>query len=113
MRIWIDAQLSPSLAAWINRTFDNLEAQSVRSLDLRDATDHEIFQQAKAQNAIIMTKDDDFLKLIEQFGIPPQIILITCGNSSNVRMREILSQHLKTALTLLKGKEPVIEISGE
>jgi predicted nuclease of predicted toxin-antitoxin system len=32
MKIWIDAQLSPAIAAWINRTYNNLEAQSVRSV---------------------------------------------------------------------------------
>ncbi|GAA0526367.1 DUF5615 family PIN-like protein [Chitinophaga japonensis] len=112
MKIWIDAQLSPALAAWINRAFDSITAQSVRALGLRDATDTEIFQQAGIQEAVIMTKDDDFLKLIEQHGPPSRIILITCGNSSNQRMREILSKHLITTLTLLK-KEAVVEISGE
>lgn len=40
MKLWIDAQLSPAIAAWINHTFDNIEAKSVRSLGLSDATDH-------------------------------------------------------------------------
>ena len=26
MNIWVDAQLSPSIAAWINRSFDNIKA---------------------------------------------------------------------------------------
>jgi predicted nuclease of predicted toxin-antitoxin system len=82
MKIWIDAQLSPSLAAWINRTYDNIEAQSVQAAGLRDATDMEIFFEARKQGAIVMTKDDDFLRLIEQHGTPPKIILVTCGNSS-------------------------------
>ena len=109
--IWIDAQLSPSLAAWINRTFEGIAAQSIQALGLRDATDIEIFMRAKQQEAIIMTKDDDFLKLIEQHGPPPQIILITCGNSSNTRMREILTQFLAETLRLLKH-DPVVEIGG-
>ncbi len=47
MKLWIDAQLSPAIAAWINRTFDDIKAESVRSLGLRDATDPEIFEEAK------------------------------------------------------------------
>lgn len=39
MIIWVDAQLSPSIAAWINRNFVNIEAKSVRTLGLREATD--------------------------------------------------------------------------
>jgi len=27
MKLWIDAQLSPANAAWINRTFDDIEAE--------------------------------------------------------------------------------------
>lgn len=44
MILWIDAQLSPAIAAWINRTFEDIEAQSVRSLGLKDALDYEIFR---------------------------------------------------------------------
>ena len=39
MTIWIDAQLSPFIAAWINSNFPNISAKSLRSLGLRDAKD--------------------------------------------------------------------------
>lgn len=91
MKIWVDAQLSPAIAAWINRTFDDIEAESVRALGLRDATDPEIFDAEKKAEAVVMSKDDDFIQLIEQRGTPPKLIWITCGNTSNTRMREILS----------------------
>ncbi len=65
MKIWVDAQLSPAIAALINRTFDDIEAESVRTLDFRDATDHEIFEEAKKTDVIVMSKDDDFIQLIE------------------------------------------------
>ena len=111
MKIWIDAQLSPFIAAWINRTFNDIEACSVRSLGLRDATDLNIFQQAKEQRAAVMSKDQDFLKLLELYGPPPQIIWITCGNTSNARMCEILTKVLLMALDKLKQGEPIVEIS--
>jgi len=65
MKIWIDAQLSPAIAAWINRNYDGIEAESVGSLGLRDALDHQIFQQARQQEVVILSKDSDFLKLIK------------------------------------------------
>lgn len=61
MIIWIDAQLSPSLAAWINRNLIDVEAKSVRALGLREATDREIFMKARTAEATIMSKDVDFL----------------------------------------------------
>ncbi|RYE25130.1 MAG: hypothetical protein EOP42_21685 [Sphingobacteriaceae bacterium] len=111
MIIWIDAQLSPAIAAFINRNFADIEAKSVRSLGLREAKDLEIFIMAKAENAIIMSKDADFLNLLETFGFPPQIIWITCGNTSNANMCGILQRTLKQALQIIIAGEPMVEIS--
>lgn len=54
MKLWIDAQLSPAIAAWINRTFGDIEAESVRALGLRDATDPEIFEKAKKAEKMLL-----------------------------------------------------------
>lgn len=112
MKIWIDAQLSPALALWINQSFSDIQAQSVRALGLRDANDEEIFQKAKEQNVTVMTKDFDFVSLLERSGPPPQIILITAGNTTNVRMKEILTKHLSVVLRMLENGEQLVEISG-
>ncbi|WP_338010215.1 MULTISPECIES: DUF5615 family PIN-like protein [Microcystis] len=90
-----------------------IEAVALRDLGLRDAEDTEIFQVAKAQRAILMTKDSDFVDLVERLGSPPQIIWLTCGNTSNARLREILSETLPRALELLAAGETLVEISGD
>ncbi len=111
MIIWIDAHFSPSIAAWINRNFVSFQAQSVRSLGLQRADDRVIFDAARQANVVVMTKDADFLKLIDQFGPPPQIIWITCGNTSNLKMRVILEKSLVQAMELICSGEPIVEIS--
>jgi predicted nuclease of predicted toxin-antitoxin system len=58
MTIWIDAHLSPGIAAWVTRTF-GLNALALRDVGLRDAEDLDIFAAAKAQGVILMTKDSD------------------------------------------------------
>jgi predicted nuclease of predicted toxin-antitoxin system len=108
--IWIDAQLSPALAAWVNRTYDDIHAQSVRAVGLRDAEDEEIFQAARDANIIVMSKDSDFLNLLDRYGPPPKVIWITCGNTSNQRMRTILRQTLLPAVEMLEGSEIIVEI---
>jgi predicted nuclease of predicted toxin-antitoxin system len=110
--IWIDAHLSPAIATWITGTF-GITAIALRDLGLRDAEDTEIFEAAKAQGVIFMTKDSDFVDLVERLETPPQIIWLTCGNTSNARLREILSSTLPDALELLKSGEKLVEISGE
>jgi predicted nuclease of predicted toxin-antitoxin system len=113
MTIWIDAQLSPFIASWINTNFPDLNAKSLRSLGLRNATDYEIFRQARAQNIVLMSKDQDFVKLIEINGTPPKLIWVTCGNTSNARMCEILKESLLQAILLLNNDESIVEISDK
>jgi predicted nuclease of predicted toxin-antitoxin system len=112
MVIWIDAQLSPSLALWINQNYDDISACSLRSLGLRDVGDRLIFQKAKDEKAVIMSKDTDFIKLQEQFGPPPQIIWVTAGNTSNTAMRSLLKKHFNVIIKMLVAGEPLIEIEG-
>lgn len=110
--IWIDAHLSPAITTWITNTF-SVEAVALRDLGLRDAEDPEIFKAAKAQEVVLMTKDSDFVDLVDRLGAPPQIIWLTCGNTSNARLCEILSSVLPEALELLRSGEKLVEISGD
>jgi predicted nuclease of predicted toxin-antitoxin system len=111
MIIWIDAQMSPAIVTWISSSC-TVKAIAIRDLGLRDATDKEIFQAVKQENAIVMTKDSDFILLLDKFGSPPQVIWITCGNTSNTRLKEILSRTLPKALELLKSSEDLVEINA-
>jgi predicted nuclease of predicted toxin-antitoxin system len=111
--IWVDAQLSPALAAWINRKYEEIEAQSVRAVGLRDAGDEEIYRAAREAEVIVMTKDSDFLNLLDRLGPPPKVIWVTCGNTSNRRMRQILNQTLPSAVDMLEGEEEIVEIGDQ
>jgi predicted nuclease of predicted toxin-antitoxin system len=44
--LWLDAQLPPSLAAWLASNYD-VSAVAVRDLGLRDAEDRAIFDEAR------------------------------------------------------------------
>jgi predicted nuclease of predicted toxin-antitoxin system len=108
--LWIDAQLSPQLAPWLTNTF-SIPAQSVSSLGLRDASDLEIFQSARQASATIMSKDQDFVDLVTVHGAPPQIIWVTCGNTSNANLCTLLQRTFPIILTLLQSGEPLVELS--
>ena len=81
MTIWVDAQLSPALVRWFQDAL-GVPAIAVRDLGLRDAADPAIFRAAREANAIVLTKDDDFVRLLERQGPPPQVVWLTCGNTS-------------------------------
>jgi predicted nuclease of predicted toxin-antitoxin system len=111
MRIWVDAQMSPAIATWISSNYA-VSAVAIRNLGLREAEDKEIFEAARQEKAVVMTKDIDFVHLLDKLGPPPQVIWITCGNTSNARLKEVLRNTLPKALDLLNFGEKLVEISA-
>jgi predicted nuclease of predicted toxin-antitoxin system len=111
MTFWIDAQLSPVIANWIKNQYE-VECIPIRDLGLIRAEDKEIFQEAKKDNVIIITKDSDFVSLQQQYGAPPQIIFLTCGNTSNQKLMEIFGKTFNKVIELLKAGEKLVEISN-
>lgn len=93
MTIWSDAHLSPVIASWIRQNFP-FDAIALRDIGLRDAEDEEIFVAAKSAGVVVMTKDSDFLDLLDRFGPPRQVLWLTCGNTSNPHLKQILSATL-------------------
>ena len=111
MTVWLDAHLSPRLARWMGERF-GVNVFPLRDLGLRDASDEKIYLAARSSGAVVLTKDADFLKLLDRFGSPPQVIWLTCGNTSEDSLKELLSQHLDQALQLLRSGERMVEIGG-
>ncbi len=90
MALWLDNQLPPALASWA-REHLRVDCTSVRELALQRASDLDIFHAARAAGALVMTKDADFAELVGRFGPPPQVVLVTRGNTSNAHLREVLA----------------------
>ena len=109
MMLWIDAQLSPALARWLSDTLGMTAHPYV--LGLRNAKDLPVFKAAPESCAVIMSKDSDFVLLLERFGPPPQMLWVTCGNTSNARLRDILHTSFPEARARLEEGEPLVEIS--
>ncbi len=77
---------------------------------LARAKDHDVFDAARRAGAVILTKDADFIGMVERLGPPPQMIWLTCGNSSNANLKRLLERSLTMAVELLETGEPVVEI---
>ncbi len=111
MTLWLDAQLAPSLAPWTTEVFPDLNASSLVRLGLLDAADLEVFMAAKDAGAVVLTKDRDFIELLTRYGPPPNVIWLSCGNTSKAAMKSILSSRLSPALAMLHAGESLVEIS--
>ncbi len=107
--IWLDAHLSPRVADWIREILGH-EATAIRELGLRDSDDHEIFERGREADVILLTKDKDFSEIVAARGSPPSVIWLRCGNTSEERLKEILSEHLDEALEFLSSGEDLVEI---
>lgn len=111
MKLWVDAQLPPKLCEWLVSDA-GVEAVHVRDLGLRTAEDPEIFEAARAADAVVMTKDRDFVELLYQRGAPPRVLWVRLGNTSNTNLQRVLGATLGTAMDLLSRGEILVEIAS-
>lgn len=61
----------------------------------------------------MLTKDSDFVLLLEQLGPPPQVLWLTIGNTSNAHLKEVLSGSFAPARELLLRGEALVEITKQ
>ncbi len=112
IELWLDMQLSPALAKWIQLTF-GIRAISSYDLFVNNEKDEVIFLKAKNQtNVILISKDHDFLDIMERLQPPPKLIWLTMGNCSNNQMQKIMEKTLVPALSeLINTPTTIIEIT--
>jgi predicted nuclease of predicted toxin-antitoxin system len=103
------AELPPSLALNLRRTFA-VDASHVFGLDLVKASDRKIFELAGRANAVVVTKDSDFVRLLELEGPPPKVLWLTIGNVSNDKLWEVIEQNWTRVLALFEAGEALVEI---
>lgn len=107
--LWIDAQLPPALAAWLTEW--GAVARHVADLAMLTAPDAGIFAAARRARAIVVTKDEDFVRLLEARGAPPQVVWVTVGNVRNARLRMLFERHWPAIRAQLVAGEPLVELS--
>ena len=74
----LDENLSPRLIARIEPRFPKSLHVIYASLD--NSPDIELWSFAKANGLAIVSKDKDFLSMLEAFGHPPELIFLKIGN---------------------------------
>ena len=76
----------------------------------KPAKDTEIWNYAAKNGYIIVTKDSDFLNLIETRGYPPKLILLRTGNMDRKGTEKILVQAKTSVEDLEKNDYGLLEI---
>lgn len=66
----------------------------MRLLGLGGADDLAIWDRARLDGDLLVTKDEDFLRISMSRGFPPKVICLAIGNAGNGATAELLLDHI-------------------
>jgi predicted nuclease of predicted toxin-antitoxin system len=89
MKIPLDANLSWKLVNKLTPVFSECVHVDYIGLPV-PVEDKDIWNYALKNNFTIITKDNDFLDLLELNGFPPKVVLLKTGNNSSKSLAELL-----------------------
>lgn len=99
MKLLLDENLSRRLVTFLLETFPG--TTQVALIGMEHASDEKIWQFAKENDFIIVTKDADFYEMSALYGQPPKIIWLKTGNQSKaatinaiLNNQELIEAHL-------------------
>lgn len=108
MRFVVDAQLPPALARMLAAAGHH--AEHVVDVGLRDAEDIAIWQYALEHQAVILTKDEDFVARSLRSDPAPVVVWLRVGNASRRGLAEWFTPLLPEIVDLVQRGERLIEV---
>ncbi len=108
MNFLVDAQLPPTLAQWISS--QDHQAIHVFDLGLQRADDPVIWERARNDRSVIISKDEDFVDRWLVSDTPIPLVWIRKGNCSNQVLMAWLEPLWPETLARLERGERLIEL---
>lgn len=97
MKLLFDQNLSPQLPRLLSDLFP--DSSHVREVGFTEATDTAIWNYAKQNGFVIVSKDSDFQQRSLLLGHPPKFIWLRLGNCPVDSIEELLRKHSVTIHT--------------
>ena len=88
VQLLLDENLSEQLLPGLAARFPG--STHVRALGMGGATDSAIWEFARQEGFLFVTKDEDFVTLSVLRGAPPKVIWLNIGNADNGRTLDLL-----------------------
>jgi predicted nuclease of predicted toxin-antitoxin system len=104
----VDAQLPPALARWI--VSQGHQATHVFDIGLQSADDPAIWERARTESTVIISKDEDFVDHWLLSDEPVRLVWIRQGNCSNRALLDWLGPLWPDAVKRLEQGEKFIEM---
>ena len=102
MKLLFDQNLSPRLTRLVGDLCQG--SMHVREVGLRDTEDRAIWEYAKQNGFVIVSKDSDFQARSLLYGSPPKFIWLRVGNCTARSIEELLRKYSATIHTF--GMDP-------
>jgi predicted nuclease of predicted toxin-antitoxin system len=96
MKLLFDQNLSFKLCARLADLFP--DSNQVRLLGLDRATDRAVWDYARDNGFVLVSRDADFADLAALHGSPPKVIWLRCGNQPAEAIEKILRDHAEAIL---------------
>ena len=91
MRLLIDHNLSPSLTAILQDIYP--DPIHVYAIGLEESDDVVVWEYARTNGLLIVTKDADYLAIGARLGHPPKVVRIGLGNCPTAIVADLLRIH--------------------
>jgi predicted nuclease of predicted toxin-antitoxin system len=90
VKLLFDENLSPALVGLIRDEYP--DSAHVRDVGLRGAPDRRIWDHARDNGFVIVSKDDDFRQRSLLEGAPPKIVWLQVGNAATALIADLLRE---------------------
>jgi predicted nuclease of predicted toxin-antitoxin system len=88
VKLLFDENVSPSLVGLLRSEYP--DSAHVRDVHLRGASDRRIWEHARDNGFVIVSKDDDFRQRSLLEGAPPKVVWLQVGNAGTARIADLL-----------------------
>jgi predicted nuclease of predicted toxin-antitoxin system len=92
MKLLLDENISSKLVKFLTNNFP--ESSHIDFLKMKGTTDTSIWEYAKTENYIIVSKDNDFRQRSFLFGSPPKVIWLSVGNGNTRIIKDLLQKNI-------------------
>ncbi len=92
MKLLLDENISSKLVKYFIDDFP--ESSHIDYLKMQGTTDSNIWEYAKDEGYIIVSKDNDFRQRSFLFGSPPKVIWLSVGNGGTQIIRDLLLNNI-------------------
>ncbi len=100
MKLLLDENLSRRLVPFLQHDFPG--TTQVVLLGMESASDKEVWQRAKDEGYVVVTRDADFQELSLVWGAPPQVIRLRTPNQTRAAVLKLLLDNKASIISALK-----------